>query len=276
LHRENSKSLRTDTVLLLNMIQFARVVIYLGLSIVGWFSYLTWTPAPPYYIDGQYVPVMQFRPFLPTLVLTLILLFRAFLAQRLWFFGSRMLGVSAGADFVEIMVLSAITMGQIEFFGFNVSISLFLVMVLLSTTSIFLSILPKTQHLFNIRQEPLSEDPSTSGGAVFTLGVFLLVINGLIAFLTSVFVATSQWPLTTVWTFPVLPWAVILLILFVSNSIAAIGVVQKYNWSYHFAMFVSVISIIWGFFTIPTSILAIFILMTHSFRSEFLSVNNGS
>ncbi len=276
MHSENSKSLRTDTVLLMNLTHFARVVIYLGLSIAVWVSYFTWTPAPPYYIDGYYVPVMQFHSFLPALVLTLILFFRAFLAHKLWFLSSRVLGVSVGTDFIEVMVLSALLQSRIEFYGFDVLVALFSVMGLLSTISIFICILPITHRLYCIRHEPLSKGSSASGRTTFTLGVFLLVVNGLIAVLTSVFVFTSPWPSVTVWTFPVLPWAVILLILFLSNFIAAIGIYRKYYWSYHYAMFVSVISIIWGFSTIPTNILAILILMTHSFRSEFLYVSNES
>lgn len=276
MHRENSKPLRTDAVLLMNMTHFARVVIYLGFSIVGWISYFTWTPALPYYIDESYVAVAQWRPFHPALVFTLTLLFRAFLAQRLWVFERRVLGLSIGADFIEIAIFSASTINQMESFGFSLSISLYLVLGLLATISIFISVFPRTQHLYYITRESLSKEPPTSGEPGILLGVFLLAINGVIAFLTSVLVATSQWPFVTVWTFPVLPWAVILVILFVSNSLAAIGIAQKHNWSYHFAMFVATISIIWGYYAIPTSILIILILMTNSFRSEFLSVKDDS
>lgn len=261
----------------MNLTHFARIVIYLGLSIVMWISFFTWTPVPYYYFDGYYVPIsgLQYRSVLPALVFTLVLLFRAILAHRLWFFGSRVLGVSMGTDFVEIMILSAMLLARIEFYSFDVSVALFSVMGLLSAISIFICILPKTQQLYSIKQEPLSKAPTPSDRGVFTLGVFVLVINSLIALLTTAFVITSQWPYTTIWTFPVLPWVVILLILFLFDSIAAIGIVRKYHWSYHFAMFVSIISIIWGFFTIPTNILAILILMTHSFRSEFLSGSNS-
>jgi len=260
----------------MNMTHFARVVIYLAWSIVWWIAFFTWTLAPPYYIDGHYVPVMQFPPLWPAVAVTIVLLFRVYLAHRIWVFDTRVLGLSTGADFVEVVTLSSFAMNQIEPFGFSLSISLYLVLGLMATISVFISVFPRTQHLYYITRESLSKEPPTSGEPGLLLGVFLLAINGVIALLASVLVATSQWPFVTVWTFPVLPWAVILVILFVSNSLAAIGIAQKYNWSYHFAMFVATISIIWGYYAIPTSILIILILMTNSFRGEFLSLKDDS
>ncbi|MFW9768082.1 MAG: hypothetical protein ACFFF9_14205 [Candidatus Thorarchaeota archaeon] len=135
---EGESSTRTNRQIILVLIHLVRVAIFIEFAALMWYDFLTWSPIPP--LPGG-PPVAQFRPLLPTILMTAVVIIRILIARSIWFRDGRNLAYAASADAVEIGIIIAVWGLRLVLYGFDAGDLLILIILSLSSCSLILCLI---------------------------------------------------------------------------------------------------------------------------------------